>query len=106
MRLIILTWNFRNHIAEGISELEANGGGTQFGKKFIKEMNKLVIIIDVSHLTPASFWDVLKYSKKPVVASHSNVKNICKHPRNLNDDQIKALSEKNVLIGINFFLLF
>ena len=103
VRLITLTWNYRNHLAEGINELKADGGVTQFGQSFIKEMNRLGIIIDVSHLTPSSFWDVIEYSNSPVVASHSNVKEICDHPRNLGDDQIKALAKKEGLIGINFY---
>ncbi|MGM0410574.1 MAG: dipeptidase [Bacillota bacterium] len=102
VRLITLCWNHRNHIAEGINEIRANGGVTEFGRKFIKEMNNLGMIIDLSHLTPRSFWDVIEITKGPVVASHSNVKRLCNHKRNLNDKQIKAIAEKNGLIGINF----
>lgn len=102
VRLITLCWNHRNHIAEGINEIRANGGVTEFGRKFIKEMNRLGIIIDLSHLTPKSFWDVIEVTKDPVVASHSNVKRLCDHKRNLDDDQIKAIAKKNGLIGINF----
>ncbi|MGM0437558.1 MAG: dipeptidase [Bacillota bacterium] len=102
VRMITLTWNYRNYIADGLNEIEANGGVTKFGKRFIKEMDELGMVIDLSHLTPASFWDVIKYSKNPVVASHSNVKNICNHERNLDDKQIKAIAKKGGLIGINF----
>jgi len=65
-------------------------------------MDRLGIIIDVSHLAPASFWDVIKYSNKSVVASHSNAYSVCGHPRNLNDEQLYALAEKGGLTGINF----
>ena len=102
VRLITLTWNYSNHIADGIDEIEAGGGVTTFGKKFIKEMNNLGMIIDTSHLSTKSFWDVIKYSDEPVVASHSNAKGVYEHPRNLNDEQIKAIAEVNGIIGINF----
>lgn len=102
IRLITLTWNNSNHIAGGISDIKSNRGLTRFGHKFIEEMNRLGIIIDVSHLNPASFWDVVESSDSPIVASHSNVKRLCDHPRNLTDDQIRVLAEKEGLIGINF----
>jgi len=102
VRMITLTWNYRNYIADGLDEIEAKGGVTKFGKKFIKEMDDLGIIIDLSHLTPSSFWDVIEYSSNPVVASHSNVKNICNHKRNLDDKQIKAIAQSGGLVGINF----
>jgi len=102
VRMITLTWNYRNYIADGLNEIEANGGVTKFGKKFIKEMDNLGMVIDLSHLTPSSFWDVIEYSSNPVVASHSNVKNICNHKRNLDDKQIKAIAQSGGLVGINF----
>ncbi|MCF8000990.1 MAG: dipeptidase [Halanaerobiales bacterium] len=100
--LITLTWNHKNHLAYGINEL-ANDGLTKKGKKFIKEMNRLNIIIDVSHLNPAGFWDVSKLSSYPIVATHSNAKSICDHPRNLTDDQIKTIAETNGIVGGNFY---
>ncbi len=107
VRMIQLTWNQRNQLADGIGELAANGGVTLLGREVIKEMNKLDIIIDVSHLAPTSFWDVIKFSEKPAIASHSNCYTICPHPRNLTDQQIIALAEKGGHVGINFapFLL-
>ena len=102
VRMITLTWNYRNYIADGLDEIDANGGVTKFGKKFIKEMDDLGMVIDLSHLTPASFWDVIEYSNNPVVASHSNVKEICNHKRNLDDKQIKAIAKSGGLVGINF----
>jgi membrane dipeptidase len=106
VRLITLAWSKRNQLAEGIDELRANGGVTELGKKVIKEMNRLGMVIDVSHLTPNSFWDVIEFSNKPIVASHSNAKEVCNHPRNLNDKQIIALAENGGLMGINFCPIF
>jgi len=101
VKLITLTWNHKNHIGNGISEF-INTGLTKTGIKFIKEMNRLNIIIDVSHLNPAGFWDVSEISKYPLVATHSNAKSICDHPRNLSDMQIKAIADSEGIIGINF----
>ncbi|MFO7814998.1 MAG: dipeptidase [Halanaerobiales bacterium] len=101
VNLITLTWNHKNHIGSGISEL-TNNGLTKTGKKYIKEMNRLNILIDVSHLNPAGFWDVSEISTYPLLATHSNVKSIFDHPRNLSDKQIKAIADSNGIIGINF----
>jgi len=106
VRLITLTWNYRNQLAWGIKERNGDEGLTDLGIKVVNKMNELGMVIDVSHLSLLSFWDVIKYSKKPIVASHSNASSICDHPRNLNDEQIKAIAEKQGLIGINFYPLF
>ena len=102
VRIVTLTHNKRNLIADGVGEDEACGGVTRFGKRVIKEMNRLGMVIDVSHLCEKSFWDVLKYSEDPVIASHSNAKSVCNHKRNLSDKQIIELAKKGGVIGINF----
>lgn len=102
LRIVSLTWNQRNQFADGIGEYGANGGLTHSGKELIKEMNSLGIIVDLSHLAPKSFWDIIEITESPVVATHSNVKTICNHPRNLSDEQIKAIAESGGLVGINF----
>jgi len=106
IRMITLTWNHRNHLANGIGETKKNMGLTSLGEEFVKEMNKLGIVIDVSHLNNMGFWDVIKTSNKPVVASHSNAKSLCSHVRNLSDKQIKAIADSGGIIGINFCPLF
>lgn len=75
---------------------------TPQGVDIVKEMNSLGMLIDVSHLTEEGFWDVIELSNSPIVASHSNAKKVCNHPRNLSDDQLKAIAEKRGLIGISF----
>lgn len=100
--MIAPTWNFRNHLACGVLE-EEDTGLTDFGEKVIKRMNELGILIDVSHLSEKSFWDVCKLSQKPVCASHSNSKTVCNHPRNLTDEQFLKIHDMNGCVGINFY---
>lgn len=103
VRLITLTWNHENSIGYPNCNKEyVNKGLKEFGIETVEEMNKLGIIIDVSHLSDGGFYDVAKYSKKPFVASHSNSRSICDHGRNLTDDMIRVISEKGGTIGINF----
>ena len=102
VRLLTLTWNQRNQIADGIWESRTGSGLTEFGIKVIDEMNDLGMLIDVSHLLETGFWDVVKRSKTPIVASHSNCYALCPHLRNLKDEQIKALVDKGGVIGITF----
>jgi len=102
VRLLTLTWNQRNQIADGVGESQTGSGLTEFGFKVIDEMNKLGMLIDVSHLSETCFWEVIKRSKSPIVASHSNCYNLCPHLRNLKDEQIKSIAEKGGIIGITF----
>lgn len=102
VRCIGLTWNQRNRIAEGVGDCESGGGLTAFGKQVVREMNKLGMIIDVSHISEPGFWDVIEVSEQPIIASHSNAKAVCNHVRNLTDDQIKALAENGGVMGMNY----
>ncbi|MCK5743021.1 MAG: membrane dipeptidase, partial [Chlorobi bacterium] len=74
-----------------------------FGKELIKELNKLGIIVDVSHLNEAGFDDLLKISDTPFAATHSNCFSIREHPRNLKDEQIKEIIARKGFIGMNFY---
>jgi len=78
-------------------------GLTQFGIDAIREMEKLGIIIDVSHLNINGFDDVVKYTNKPFIASHSNSAQICNHKRNLSNEQIREIINRNGFIGINVY---
>lgn len=102
VRLITLTWNYANEIADGICE-SRGGGLTEFGRKTVAAMEALGIVVDVSHLSVQGFWDVAEMTKYPFVASHSCVKALCGHPRNLDDDQIQLLVQREGGIGINFY---
>jgi membrane dipeptidase len=102
VRSIGLTWNERNNIADGVGDCRSGGGLSEFGAQVIAEMNRLGILVDVSHLSDPGFWDVIEISKFPIIASHSNSRAVCKHRRNLTDDQIKALAKNGGVMGMNF----
>ena len=87
----------------GASEPERKKGLTEFGVNVIKRMNELGMMVDVSHLGEQSFWDVVKVTTKPIIASHSCVWNLCPHRRNLKDDQIKAIAKGGGVIFLNFY---
>lgn len=112
VRMITLTWNFSNGIghpnfdingeSHGYYEFDDVNGLTEFGIAYIKEMERLGIIIDVSHLSDAGFYDVLKYTDAPFVASHSNAREVCPHARNMSDDMILKLARRGGVMGINY----
>jgi len=102
VRCLTLTWNHRNEIADGVFDERSKGGLTKFGVEVIQEMNRLNMLIDVSHLSEAGFWDVLEVSRKPVIASHSNCRKLCDNPRNLTDNQIKSLAGAGGVMGLCF----
>lgn len=105
VRLMTLTWNGRAAVADGCM-LEEPGGLTSFGREVITLMNEVGMIVDVSHLAEQGFWDVASMSQKPFIATHSNSKAICNHPRNLTDEQFKVIVERKGLVGMNFYPLF
>jgi membrane dipeptidase len=95
-----LTWNHANAVADGV--LEQRGAGlSHFGKQVVNELNKHRVWTDVSHLSEKGFWEVIELSDY-TIASHSNAYTLCQHPRNLRNEQIKALIEKDGMIGLTF----
>ncbi len=110
-RMMTLTWNYENEIGFPAAIAQTHGNGDEFGLKpfgieLVQEMETLGMIPDVSHLSDAGFYDVAKYTKKPFVASHSNVRALCGHARNLTDDMIRLLGERGGVTGLNFCSLF
>lgn len=103
VRAMGLTWNHRNFLADGI---DTDYGLTPFGFEIVKEMEKLKMIIDLSHINIAGFNDVLKTVNCPVICSHSNSRVILDHKRNLYDDQIQEIIKRNGFIGMNFYTEF
>lgn len=102
VRAVGLTWNQRNELADGVWEGNTGGGLTAFGREVIIEMNRLGMVVDLAHIAEAGFWDALRLSGKPVMVSHANCYALCPHPRNLKDDQIKALAGQGGLMGLTF----
>lgn len=108
VRLITLTWNFENTIGFPSSDdpVDHNRGLKPFGIDVVEEMNRLGILIDVSHLSEGGFYDVAKYSKNSFVASHSCARALCNHRRNLTDNQLKTLGNQGGMAGVNFYSAF
>lgn len=102
VRAMTLAWNDDNEVTDG-ADSDKNSGLTPFGREVVREMNRLKMIVDVSHITEKGFWDVLEESNAPVMASHSNCYSLCSHRRNLNDEQIKALIKNGGLMCINIY---
>ncbi len=104
IRMIALTWNYENCFGfPNSKDMQIMQQGlTSFGKEAVGVMNDLGIMIDVSHLNDGGFWDIVKLTKKPFVASHSNCRAIAPHQRNLTDEMIRALADKGGVMGLNF----
>ena len=115
-RMMTITWNFPNELGfpngrdESVSPARAvpdtEHGLTETGIAFVQEMERIGMIIDISHLNDAGIWDVFHYTKKPFVASHSNARALAHHPRNLTDEMIRALAERGGVAGINYYAPF
>ncbi len=95
-----LTWNEQNLLATGAAG-DPSRGLTEAGKKAVKKLEELKMLVDVSHANEKSFWDIMNVASGPVIASHSNAKHFSSHRRNLTDDQIKAIAESGGIIGMN-----
>jgi membrane dipeptidase len=105
VRAMGLTWNHGNCIADGCGE-KFDRGLTKFGRDVVREMNRLGMIVDVAHLGRKGFFDVMEVAQAPVIASHANARAIHDHPRNLDDEQLKALFQTGGLIGVTFVPMF
>lgn len=108
VRMMTFTWNYKNCLGapNSLNDKKAientREGLTEIGFEILSEMEALGIIPDVSHLSDKGFFDVASHSKKPFVASHSNARAICSHPRNLTDEMIKIIGNKGGLVGLNY----
>ena len=105
VRLMTLTWNYENCIGYPNSRnaQEMQKGFKSFGQQVVEEMNERGMLVDVSHLSDGGFWDCIRLSKKPIIASHSNARALCAHPRNLSDEMLCALGECGGVVGLNFY---
>ena len=106
VRCMLLTWNGRNELADGVGEGERAGGLSTFGRAVVLEMKRLGMLLDLSHLAERGFWEAIELHGGTVVASHSNAKALHDHRRNLTDDQIRAVAASGGLVGIAFMPAF
>jgi len=104
VRIISLTWNQNNRLCGGI--LNNNEGLTLQGKKILKKMSELNIILDVSHISDEGFYDCFENFDGKIVATHSNSRTICPHMRNLTDDQFMCIKKRGGVVGMNLYPLF
>jgi len=105
VRIIHTNWNYDNALGTcHLSDLKT--GLSQKGKSFVRKASRLGIIVDVSHASERTFWDVLETSELPVIAGHSNSKSVCANSRNLTDEQFKAIVRCGGCVGINLYSLF
>lgn len=102
---INLTWNHANALSGSNCE-EPERGLSPIGREFVSQMEELRILVDVSHLSEAGFWDVVEMARRPILASHSNTKSVWNHTRNLTDGQITAIIKNRGVIGLNFYTEF
>jgi len=109
VRYMTLTWNNSTSWATSAADESKKSfivtpyGLTEFGKQIVKRMNELGMMVDISHVGEKTFWDAINTTTKPVIASHSSVYKLCPVPRNMKDDQIKAVAKNGGVIDINFF---
>lgn len=102
VRSITLTHNPSTWAAAGNAESRCGGGLTCFGVKLVQEMGRIGMLVDVSHISERGFWDTLETASRPVIASHSCCRALCDHPRNLTDEQLRALAQNGGVVGITF----
>ena len=100
IRSVGLTWNGRNLLGDGVA-VGAGGGLTTFGRAAVTELNRLGIVIDVSHMNDEGIRDTVDVSQQPIIASHSNARALCAHPRNITDDLARAIADQGGVVGLH-----
>jgi len=100
LRMLSLVWSRRNAFGDGAWENDTGGGLTRLGRSAVAELDRLQIVVDVSHASDRTARDILEVARGPVVASHSNARALRKHPRNMPDELIRAVAEKGGVVGV------
>jgi len=103
IRYITLCHTKNNQICDSSNDKPEHGGLSPFGVAVVQEMNRVGMIVDISHVSDSAYYDVLKITKAPVIASHSSVRAVCDNPRNLDDDMLRALKQNGGVVQINLF---
>ncbi len=108
VRYMTLTWSNTNNWADSSGDIDDakvphHNGLTPFGKQVVQEMNRLGMLVDISHVSDKTFWDVLAATRTPVIASHSSARALTQSPRNMTDDMLRAMAKNNGVVMVNFF---
>jgi len=108
VRYMTLSWSNTNNWADSSGDIDDpkiqhHNGLTDFGKQVVLEMNRLGMMVDISHVADKTFWDAIGVTKAPVIASHSAARSLTNAPRNMTDDMLKAVSKNNGVVMVNFF---
>src|SRR5437764_2395423 len=111
VRYMTLSWSNTNEWADSSGDIddpkvEHHNGLTDFGKQVVLEMNRLGMLVDISHVADKTFWDAIAVSKAPVIASHSSARALTSAPRNMTDDMLPAVAKNNGVVQVNFFSAF
>ncbi len=106
VRYLTLTHSVNTDWADSSGDQPKHNGLTAFGRSVISELNRLGVLVDISHVSDKTFWDAMEVSRAPMIASHSSCRSLCPHPRNMTDDMIKALAAKGGIIQINYHVEF
>ena len=108
VRYMTLTWSNTNEWADSSGDIDDpkvphHDGLTPFGKQVVEEMNRLGMMIDISHVSDKTFYDAVATSRAPLIASHSSARALCDHPRNMTDDMLRAVAKNDGVVMVNFF---
>ena len=108
VRYMTLSWSNTNEWADSSGDINAvkvqhHNGLTDFGKEVVREMNRLGMMVDISHVADKTFWDAIATTKAPVIASHSSARALVDAPRNMTDDMLRAVAKNGGVVQVNFF---
>src|SRR6202790_3628635 len=111
VRYMTLSWSNTNEWADSSGDIDDpkvqhHNGLTDFGKQVVLEMNRLGMMVDISHVADKTFWDAIATTKAPVIASHSSARALSNHPRNMTDDMLRAVAKNGGVVQVNFFSAF
>jgi membrane dipeptidase len=111
VRYMTLSWSNTNEFADSSGDIdkpsvEHHNGLTEGGKQIVLEMNRLGMLVDISHVADKTFWDTIAVTKAPVIASHSSARTLSNHPRNMTDDMLRAVAKNGGVVDVNFYSAF
>jgi membrane dipeptidase len=111
VRYMTLTWSNTNDWADSSGDINDatvthHNGLTPFGKQVVQEMNRLGMMVDISHVSDKTFWDVIATTRTPIIASHSSARAVTQAPRNMTDEMLQAVAKNNGVVMVNFFPAF